>query len=114
MAELIRDFEIIKFGKYKSKNIHEVMKDDIDYCQWVYRQPWISSHPEIKELLENRFKNDGNTYLSFGKYKNKSLDYILNEKKDYKYIKWLKDSDYVKENLKSLKKELDKINITLN
>lgn len=35
-----------------------------------------------------------NEMLSFGKYKGKTLDYVFNEVKDYKYIIFLVDKTY--------------------
>lgn len=111
MAAMIHDFEILKFGKYKSRNINDILKEDIEYCRWMFTQPTITDSVEIYEILNNRFRNDGNIYLKFGKYKNKSIDYILNEKKDLKYIHYLQNNIYFKNNYPNDFKEIMRIKL---
>jgi hypothetical protein len=102
------DWKILKFGKFKSQKITDILDNQKAYCQWLHTQPLImDSNPKIKELLDLEFKNKDDYYLTFGKYKNKSLDWIFNN--DKFYIEYLKKNDYVSANLKELKERLNKL-----
>ena len=66
---------IISFGRYKKSNktINDLFNADLNYCRWLYTQPFIKIHPEIFEFLESKFINDKDIYLEFGKYNKKNL-----------------------------------------
>jgi uncharacterized protein (DUF3820 family) len=92
-------WNIIQFGKYKLKEIEEISKMDPAYCVWCLNQPFLEKYDELKKYLELKFKKD-DIYMSFGKYKGKSLDWI--KENDYKYIFYLKKNDYVKDKMPKL------------
>ena len=48
------------FGKYKNKDVHEIMDLDPNYCLWLYRSDLTKERNRtLFEILENRFKDDG-------------------------------------------------------
>lgn len=109
MSSYIDTNKIINFGKYKARNIDDIVIENPNYCLWLLNQNLImSSNPLIKEILENKFKDKNEIYLTFGKYKSKTLSWINDN--DKKYIDYLKNNEYVKNNLVNLKNALDKIN----
>jgi uncharacterized protein (DUF3820 family) len=99
----------LTFGKYKNKEISQVWEENKSYCQWLYTQPMIKNHPEIYKFLDDNLKNKKDYYMTFGKYKNKPLSWIIEN--DSKYILYLKGNDYVKENLTKLYEIVNKLNI---
>lgn len=101
---MINENYILKFGKYKSNTIQDIYEKDLSYCQWLLRQPSIENYSEIKKFLEEKFIDPNECYLSFGKYKNKSISEI--KKKDPKYIDYLKNNEYVKSKMKKLYENL--------
>ena len=94
---MVEDYTIIQFGKYKGKNISEIISSDPKYCIWTLSKSFIDNYPEIKKIIESNFKID-DIILWFGKHKNKSLTWI--KENDNKYIQWLKQYDYVVNNEK--------------
>lgn len=102
------DWQIIQFGKYKGKNFLDLLENKPSYCKWIYTQPTIMEmYPKFKELLDLKFKDNNSYYMTFGKYKNKSLKYI--NENDKKYINYLKFNEYVINNLDELYTELMKL-----
>lgn len=100
------DWKILKFGKFKSQKITDILDTQKAYCKWLHTQPMImEANPKIKDLLDLEFKNKNDYYMTFGKYKNKSLDWINTN--DKYYISYLKKNDYVSVNLKELKEALN-------
>lgn len=99
----------LNFGKYKNKVISQVWEENKSYCQWLYTQPMIKNYPEIYKFLDDNLKNKKDYYMTFGKYKNKPLSWIIEN--DSKYILYLKGNDYVKENLTKLYEIVNKLNI---
>jgi uncharacterized protein (DUF3820 family) len=97
---------ILDFGKYKGSNIRDIYEKDFSYCIWLFKQPITKTKDELYKYLESKIKDPDAYYLSWGKYKNYSLDDIA--KIDEKYINWLKSSDYVLKNCPKLKDELSK------
>jgi len=90
-----------QFGKYKHKSIEDVFKDDVQYCKWVFKQPMLKdTSPEIYDYLKEKLINKNDYYMSFGKYRNKPLSWILQN--DKKYIYWLKGNQYVQEHCQKL------------
>ena len=49
---------IIYFGKYKNKNIKEVLTFDEAYCKWLSRQSWFDKFTDLKSVLDDHFKNN--------------------------------------------------------
>lgn len=84
---------ILEFGKYKDKEISEIFNENPNYCVWLLNQPMIKNYPEIYEYLKNNLLDKDAYYMSFGKYKNKSLDWI--KINDPKYIEYLKNNEFV-------------------
>jgi uncharacterized protein (DUF3820 family) len=99
--------EVIDFGKYKNKMIGDIFVNDKAYCQWLYYSPMTQTNKNLYQYLENKFKDKNDIYLTFGKYKNKSLKWI--SENDKKYILYLKGNDYVKNNLTNLYEEVNKM-----
>ncbi|DBA05226.1 TPA: hypothetical protein N0F65_007388 [Lagenidium giganteum] len=69
---------ILTFGKYKNQTIEEVYGKDVQYARWLRTQDiLIESKPEIKQFLEDKFKDSDNSYLlTWGKYKNHTIKWI--------------------------------------
>lgn len=99
--------EIIDFGKYKNRMIGDIFVDDKAYCQWLYSSPMTQTNEKLYKFLESKFKDKNEIYLTFGKYKNKSLSWI--SENDSKYILYLKGNDFVKEKLTSLYEAVNKM-----
>lgn len=90
-----------EFGKFKNKSVEQVFQENPNYCQWVYNQPMLKdSQPEIYEFLKSKLINKNDYYMTFGKYKNKSMSWIIQN--DPKYIYWLRGNTYIQENCKKL------------
>lgn len=89
---------IIRFGKYKNQDVREVYNDSKkSYFQWLLNQPLLNTTPFVKEFLENKLIDKDAIYLSFGKYKGKTLDYI--KQNDESYIYYLKGNKYVRDSM---------------
>lgn len=99
--------EIIDFGKYKNRMIGDIFVDDKSYCQWLYSSPMTQTNEKLYKFLESKFKDKNEIYLTFGKYKNKSLSWI--SENDSKYILYLKGNDFVKNSLTGLYEAVNKM-----
>ena len=97
---LVNENYIIQFGKYKGKNIIDEFEKNKTYFIWCFNQPFIKKYEEIYKFLESEIKEPNEIYLTFGKYKNKSLSWI--KENDEKYIYYLKTNDYVKDKMVNL------------
>lgn len=99
---------IINFGKYKTKTFDEVYEFDPRYCRWLYTQELILiRNPDLKAFLDDKFKNKDMSYeLTFGKYKGKTINQVLQI--DRKYLEWLYNSS-VLEKMTKLHSDLSKI-----
>ena len=97
---------ILKFGKYRGKEIYEIYEIDPQYCQWLNSQEMlVSGYPAIKEFLFSKFNGVDLSYaMSWGKYKSRSIKWIKTH--DYGYIEFLLKNKFVNENCPTLKKEL--------
>jgi uncharacterized protein (DUF3820 family) len=97
---------LITFGKYRDKEISDIYESDVGYAKWLYTQELIlGSKPEIKEFLRSKFEGSDMSYvMRFGKYKNKTINWIKSN--DPKYIDWLQKNEYVKSNCPKLMKDL--------
>lgn len=99
--------EIIDFGKYKNRMIGDIFVEDKAYCRWLYSSLMSQSNEKLYKFLESKFKDKDDIYLTFGKYKNKSLTWI--SENDRKYILYLKGNEYVKNNLSSLYEAVNRL-----
>lgn len=101
MTSMIEDWKIITFGKFKSCSIDDLLREEVNYCKWMFEHlESINIHKNIEKLLENKFKDSNEIYLTFGKHKNKTLSWI--RENDIKYIDYLKKNDYVKNKMTKL------------
>jgi len=90
----------IQFGKYKSKTIEYIIENDINYAKWMFEHPKLVLDEYITEILSDAFHDKDEHYLTFGKYKNKSLSWI--KENDLKYIDYLQKNEYVKSKMVDL------------
>lgn len=104
MSTLISSNEIITFGKYKSRNIKDIIIENPSYCQWLLERPSYLNEDQIK--LINASIKDDDIYMTFGKYKNKPLKWIFEN--DKKYIHFLMNNEYVKNKMSNLIDHLKK------
>ena len=102
---ILDDDQNLLIGKHRDRNIHDVLETDPAYCYWMCNQPWAIKDDKLMSII-SKAKDPG---MQWGKHKNKTLDWIIAN--DEQYIKFLKNSEYVKNNCKSLKEQLDKIDI---
>lgn len=105
MSDLISSKEILTFGKYKSQNIKDIIRDQPAYCKWLLNRSGYLNEDQIK-LIKSSI-NDEDVYLSFGKYKNKTLKWIFEN--DKPYIMYLQNNDYVRNKMPSLIDEILKL-----
>lgn len=101
----------LKFGKYKGQDLEELYEKNKSYCKWLYGMPWIKTKKEIFEYLDSKFKDDKETYINWGKYKNKSISEIA--ELDVGYIHYLKNNDYVKKECTYILDAINKIPLSL-
>ena len=105
MSDLINSNEIISFGKYKSQNINDILKTNPAYCQWALNHAEYLNEDQ-KKIINNAIKTD-DIFITFGKYKGKSLKWIVAN--DNKYTTYLKNNEFVKNKMSNLLEELNKI-----
>lgn len=98
---------VLSFGKYKTRLISDVFEIDPKYCLWLLNQPSIKAHNDIYRYLKSKIHNRNEIYLTFGKHKNKSLTWIIQN--DNKYINYLKNNNFVQTHLKDLAEAVNKI-----
>lgn len=103
------ELNILEFGKYKNKDIESVFKEDINYCKWLYTNPLTKNYTGVYDFLHSKFHNNNLIYLSFGKYRNRSVDWIIENDKNYIY--YLRSNQYVQSKLPELANYVNKINI---
>lgn len=96
------------FGKYKDRMVDEIMDIDPSYCKWLYGLDVTKDRsPDLYKMLDDRFKDDNNTYMSWGKHKGRSIQWIKDN--DENYFNWLKDNDTVQTKHKYLFDAIQKI-----
>lgn len=100
---------ILEFGKFKNRPIDKVYEENVSYCQWLYKQPMIKNYEEVYNFLHNKFHNNNDYYMTFGKYKNKSISWI--KENDSKYIYYLKSNEYVQTKLNDLANIVNRLEI---
>jgi uncharacterized protein (DUF3820 family) len=88
------------FGKHKNLDIDEVYEIDPQYLDWLYKRPSSLSDKNLYDALESKLKDKNTIYLSFGKYKNKSIHWVYEN--DKKYILWIRGNEYVQTKMKDL------------
>ena len=94
--------ELIDFGKYAGKAYAEILTCDVNYARWISTQPSI--HQNIKSELIAQLPVDEGYIMTFGKYKNKPLNWI--KKNDEKYLLYLQKAEYIKDKMPKLSKLL--------
>ena len=87
----------IQFGKYIFDTFKEILEKDPSYAKWLTNQHKLDA--DIKDYLLDNLPNEG-YIMTFGKYKNKPLDYI--KRVDHKYIQYLNNNSYVQEKMPDL------------
>ena len=102
---LIMSDEIIKFGKFKSRNINEIIKEYPSYCQWMMSRPEYLNKTQI-QLIKHSIRDD-EIYLTFGKYKNRPLSWVFNN--DQMYINYLLNNQFIKDKMVGLIEEIYKL-----
>jgi uncharacterized protein (DUF3820 family) len=82
------------FGKYKTRDVDEILEENPSYCKWIMKQPYLPK--DVKEYIKNYLDDHEIEYkMRWGKYKNLTLDEIC--AKDPFYISWLKNNSFAKE-----------------
>jgi len=90
-------------GKFKGRKVSDVAKEDPCYCQWFYnnmQDDYSSICDTIMDCIDVT-----SIYLNFGKYKNTTLKHV--KETDEKYVKFLLNSDYVKNKRQDILTELN-------
>ncbi len=87
-----------KFGKYRNISVLKVIGEDPQYCEWIIHQPDFEKKNKdlFNYMLKNNVKYDKDylenkkkkleykkEYFTFGKYKNKRIEEVFEENKDY-------------------------------
>lgn len=101
---------ILRFGKYRSREIADIYETDPQYCRWLLHQDILTEgYPDIRLFLDGKFKDDDKSFLmTWGRYKNKTIQFIKDN--DVDYFNWLLNNTFVKSNCGKLLQELLKIN----
>jgi uncharacterized protein (DUF3820 family) len=47
----------VPFGKYKGRNINDVLTWDENYCRWLKKQEWLSKFTDLYDVLDKHFQN---------------------------------------------------------
>lgn len=95
----------LNFGKYNGQNITDVYNNDKNYCVWLYKQTQLlEDKDEIRDFLRSKLINPDSYYMTWGKYKGRSLHEI--EAIDAKYLDWLRENTFVMTKCKQLYKAL--------
>jgi hypothetical protein len=81
----------ITFGKYKNQELEDIIKNDPGYCKWLSNQPNVND--EIKEFINDNLDMK-ELMMRWGKYKNKTLN-------------WIKNNDFVKDKCKDILEALN-------
>lgn len=86
---------MLTFGRHKGKTIEEVFDSDPNYCRWLLNQEVLTHKSEaIQAFLKTKFvRGAGSPIMTWGKYKNKSLDWIKTS--DRPYLEWLRRNEFV-------------------
>eukprot|EP00435_Cladocopium_sp_Y103_P000106 s1523_g1.t1 len=79
------------FGKHREETILDVMNEAPDYCRWVvdeYKGGDCSEQLKIAAewILENNPEFDEGRLMGYGKHKNKTMEWVYENDKDY--IAW--------------------------
>ncbi|KAG7376422.1 hypothetical protein PHYPSEUDO_013578 [Phytophthora pseudosyringae] len=100
---------ILGFGKYRSLCVEQVFEIDPNYCRWLSFQKSMNLKPAITDFLDSKFKavDDGTYVINWGRHKGKSLKLI--KQIDAKYIDWLRNSKFVKDNQAWLIAKIDEL-----
>lgn len=93
---------LLQFGKYKNLSVDAIFEQNPQYLQWLFARTDEKDNNDLYKALENKLINKNEYYMTFGRHKNKTLTWIIEN--DKKYIVWLRGNAYVKENLDNLYK----------
>jgi uncharacterized protein (DUF3820 family) len=80
-CEHMNNFKL-KFGKYKDRQLSELVSEDGGYLIWLFKQVWLDD--DTKKALDSVINN---VKLGFGRYKGNTIGYL--KFKNPKYIEWL-------------------------
>lgn len=112
IEELIdQELLTIPFGKYKGKNIEEIIEEDPKYCIWMKNK--LFTPESIKDYLNKHLKKEDEFILSdsitmnWGRHSGKNLRQIF--KNDRYYINYLKSNKFVINNCKNIIEEIEKL-----
>lgn len=100
----------LNFGKYKDKTIGAVYDMDRDYCRWLFKQieNIDDANDGLSDFLKEKFHDDDGSYLlKWGKNKGKTIKWIQTNQP--KYFEWLKKSDYIKDKVPNLYKQIQEL-----
>ena len=92
---------VLTFGKYKNLSVDKVFEENPNYLQWLFSRT-NELNEDLYNALKSKLINKNDYYMTWGRFKNKPLSYIM--EKDKSYIVWLRGNKYVKENLQDLYK----------
>lgn len=91
-------------NKGDEKPTPNIKKQDIDFDKVL--QNSIKKEPVNNEIKQTTLKNAGDFIFPFGKHKGKSIKQIYEEDKkedkEYSYLDWCMDADFVKQDIKDL------------
>jgi hypothetical protein len=74
----------LQFGTHKNKSIIDVYNTNPNYCVWLLKQQKIlEKYLDIKQFLEDKLIDKNDYYMTFGKYRNKPLSWIMANDKLY-------------------------------
>lgn len=91
--------------KYRGKTVEEVIPFDLKYIGWLRSKPWAQNDSKLMELIKDVAVPD----LTFGKHKGKTLEWVMANDEDY--MKFLYNSDHIKERHQELWAKVCKIYI---
>ena len=109
MADTGNRDTILSFGKYRGSQIQEVFETDPSYCRWLKTQMiLIGDDPSIRSFLDEKFKNTDQSFvMTFGKHKNKTVQWIKDN--DRGYFDWLCANEFVNTKCKRLRAALSEL-----
>jgi uncharacterized protein (DUF3820 family) len=49
---------LLPFGKYKSRELKDIIEFDPTYCNWLYRQSWMKKFDDLYNILDTHLKSN--------------------------------------------------------
>ena len=92
-----------ELGKYRGRSLADVKTFDPSYIGWMRAKPWAIADKALMESIKDFQVPD----ITFGKYKGRTLEWLMEH--DETYVQFLWSSDYVREKHPELKEKLDAI-----